>query len=91
MDKGQDSAQSATTPAEMLFAGAQAAIGHLLSQPMKDAEIAAALEVSKTQARTWLQRLVDEGVLERKKRPAGYIVKPQPLCESPVSTAGELS
>ena len=91
MDKDKDSAQSAATPAEMLFAGAQAAIGHLLSQPMKDAEIAAALEVSKTQARTWLQRLVDEGVLERKQRPAGYIVKPKPLCESPVSTAEELS
>ena len=33
------------------------------------------------QAKAWLQRLVDEGVLEKQKKPAGYIVKQSSLFE----------
>ena len=48
---------------------------------MKDAEVAAALAVSNTQAKAWLQRLVEEGVLEKLKKPAGYVVKQKRLFE----------
>jgi predicted ArsR family transcriptional regulator len=48
---------------------------------MKDAEVAAALDVSTAQAKAWLQRLVDEGVIEKQKKPAGYIVKQSSLFE----------
>ena len=48
---------------------------------MKDAEIAAALSVSKAQARAWLQRLVDEGVIEKNKKPSGYIIRQSRLFE----------
>ncbi len=65
----------------MLFAGVRTAIQQLLSAPMKDAEVAAALDVSSAQAKAWLQRLVNEGVLERQKKPASYIVKRKRLYE----------
>jgi DNA processing protein len=48
---------------------------------MKDAEVATALDVSNTQAKAWLQRLVDEGVLEKQKKPADYVVKQKRLFE----------
>jgi DNA processing protein len=48
---------------------------------MKDAEVAVALDVLTTQAKAWLQRLVDEGVVEKQKKPAGYIVKQTGLFE----------
>lgn len=69
------------TPAETLFASVRGVIQLLLKSPMKDAEVAAALDVSTAQARTWLQRLVEEGVIERQKKPAGYIVKHYSLFE----------
>jgi predicted transcriptional regulator len=47
----------------------------LLKAPMKDAEVAAALDISNAQAKAWLLRLLDEGVIEKKKKPSGYIVK----------------
>jgi predicted transcriptional regulator len=48
---------------------------------MKDAEIAAALDVSNAQVKAWLQRLIDEGVIEKQKKPVGYIVKQSSLFE----------
>lgn len=48
---------------------------------MKDAEIATALDVSTAQAKAWLQRLLDDGVIEKQNKPAGYIVKPERLFE----------
>jgi DNA processing protein len=57
------------------------AIHQLLKTPMKDAEVAVALDVLTTQAKAWLQRLVDEGVVEKQKKPAGYIVKQTGLFE----------
>lgn len=68
-------AQTASTPADTLFAAVREAIQRLLNVPMKDAEIAASLDVSNAQAKAWLQRLIDEGVIEKQKRPAGYVVK----------------
>lgn len=74
-------AKAASTPADTLFAAVREAIQSLLKTPMKDAEVAAALDVSSAQAKAWLQRLVDEGVIEKQKKPAGYIVKQSSLFE----------
>ncbi|AKU11250.1 DNA protecting protein DprA [Azoarcus sp. CIB] len=74
-------ATTASTPADTLFAAVREVIQLLLKAPMKDAEVAAALGVSTAQAKTWLQRLVDEGVIEKQKKPAGYIVKQSSLFE----------
>jgi hypothetical protein len=70
-----------STPADTLFAAVRSVIEQLLRVPMKDAEVAAALDVSTAQAKAWLQRLVDEGVIEKQKKPAGYIVKQSSLFE----------
>lgn len=70
-----------STPADTLFAAVQSVLQLLLKSPMKDAEVAAALDVSTAQAKAWLQRLVDDGVIEKQKKPAGYIVKRSSLFE----------
>lgn len=72
-------ATTPSTPADTLFAAVRGAVQLLLKSPMKDAEVAAALDVSTTQAKAWLQRLADEGVIEKQKKPAGYIVKQSSL------------
>jgi len=74
-------AATPSTPADTLFAAVRGVVQLLLKSPMKDAEVAAALDVSAAQAKAWLQRLVDEGVIERQKKPAGYIVKRSSLFE----------
>ncbi len=79
--EAKSSPQPESTPADVLFGAVRAAIQQLLSAPMKDAEVATALDVSNAQAKAWLQRLVDEGVLEKRKKPAGYIVKQKRLFE----------
>lgn len=81
IDDAKESPQTESTPAEVLFAAVRAVIQQLLSAPMKDAEVAAALGVSNVQTKAWLQRLVDEGVLEMQKKPAGYVVKQKRLFE----------
>ncbi|MBC7285567.1 DNA-processing protein DprA [Hoeflea sp.] len=65
----------ATSPAELLFVAVRKAMQELLKSPMKDAEIAAELNVTPAQTKAWLQRLVDEGVVQRSKKPVGYVVK----------------
>lgn len=74
-------ATTASIPADTLFAVVRKVIKQLLKAPMKDAEIAAALDVSNAQAKAWLQRLIDEGVIEKQKKPAGYIVRQSSLFE----------
>ncbi|MFV8528771.1 DNA-processing protein DprA [Ralstonia pseudosolanacearum] len=74
-DAAGSTAQAASTPADALFAAVREAIQRLLNVPMKDTEIAASLDVSNTQAKAWLQRLIDEGVIEKQKKPAGYVIK----------------
>lgn len=73
--------QLVSSPAEALFAAAREAIQRLLKVPMKDTEVAVALNVSGAQAKVWLQRLIDEGVLEKQKKPAAYLVKRSRLFE----------
>jgi DNA processing protein len=69
--------QPGLTPAELLFSAVQEAIENLLSKQMKDAEVAAALDVSNQQARAWLQRLVEDGRVEKLNRPVRYVAKSQ--------------
>lgn len=81
IDEAMQPPQPESTPAEMLFAAVRASIQELLSTPMKDAEVAAALDVSNTQAKVWLQRLVEECVIEKQKKPAGYVLRQKRLFE----------
>ena len=70
-------AQAELSPADALFATVREVMQRLLKGPMKEAKVAAALEVSTAQAKAWLQRLVDEGVLEKLSKPARYVVRLQ--------------
>lgn len=76
-----DKLQPEMAPAELLFSAVRASIQQLLTAPMKDAEVAAALDVSNAQAKAWLQRLVDADLIEKQKKPVGYILKQKRLFE----------
>jgi predicted Rossmann fold nucleotide-binding protein DprA/Smf involved in DNA uptake len=62
-------------PADILFATVRESVQRFLTAPMKDAEVAAALEVSSSQAKAWLDRLVEEGMLEKLGKPVRYVVR----------------
>jgi DNA processing protein len=64
-----------STPADALFATVREVVQSLLKAPMNEADLATALAVSNAQAKKWLQRLVEEGVVEKQKKPVGYVVK----------------
>ena len=64
-------ATAPTTPAEALFAMVRSRL-EKMDTPKTDAEIAADLNVSKSQAKKWLQRLVKEGKLEKLSKPIRY-------------------
>ncbi len=59
------------TPAEALFEKVRELL-RKLDAPRTDAEVAAMLGVSKSQAKEWLERLVEEGTLEKLKKPTRY-------------------
>lgn len=80
-NRTSQTAMAAPTPSDTLFAAVRGVIQQLLMSPKKDTEVAAALDVSTVQAKAWLKRLVIEGVIEKQKKPAGYIVKPTSLFE----------
>lgn len=69
------STEPGNLPADALFEVVRTLLQQLLRTPKQDSEVAAALNVSASQAKAWLQRLADEGVLEVSKRPAGYVVR----------------
>ncbi len=62
---------SSLTPADELCAKVRELL-QKITTPKTDAEVATDLQVSKSQAKEWLQRLVDEGVLEKLSRPVCY-------------------
>lgn len=76
-----ESLEIASTPAETLFVTVREVLQQLLKTPMKDAEVAATLDVSNAQAKAWLKRFLDEGAIEKQKKPAGYVVKRSRLFE----------
>ena len=58
-------------PTEELFAKVKERLLQM-KLPKTDAEVAADLQISKSQAREWLHRLVKEGVLKQKHKPVRY-------------------
>jgi predicted Rossmann fold nucleotide-binding protein DprA/Smf involved in DNA uptake len=66
-------------PSQLLFEAVQTCIQQLLTVPMNEVEVATALNVSTSQAKSWLQRFVEEGVIEKRKRPVVYVLKTQGL------------
>jgi DNA processing protein len=73
--------QASINPADSLFARVREAIPTLLSTPMRDAEIAAALNLTIAQTKVWLRRLEKEGVLERRKATSEYAVREQKVID----------
>jgi predicted Rossmann fold nucleotide-binding protein DprA/Smf involved in DNA uptake len=71
--------QPIVSPADTLFDTVRKILEQLITVPKNDREIAAALRVSNAQAKEWLQRLVEEGVLEKQKRPVRFAVKQRSL------------
>lgn len=59
-------------PAATLFCAVEQAVLSVLEAPLTESEIANSLEVSKGQARDWLRRLTERGVVARRGRPARY-------------------
>jgi len=70
------SVESPLAPADELFAKVRELLGKTQT-PKTDAEVAADLHVSKSQAKEWLQRLVKEGVMEKHTKPVRYGPKSQ--------------
>lgn len=58
-------------PDEELFAKVRELLGKMKTLKT-DAEVAADLNVSKSQAKEWLQRLVEEGIIEKHSKPVRY-------------------
>ena len=74
-------APSQITPAEYVFAAVRESARRVLTTPTKDTDFAEALGVSSAQAKVWLKRLLEEGVIEKQRKPPGYIVKQSTLFE----------
>lgn len=66
-------------PAQLLFAAVRESMSRLLTAPMNDAAVAQELAIAPAQAKAWLKRLLDEGLIEKQKKPAGYVVKKKGL------------
>jgi DNA processing protein len=64
-------APSGITPADELFVKVKELLREM-KMPKTIEEVATELNVSKNQAKVWLQRLVTEGVFERKQKPLRY-------------------
>lgn len=64
-------ANSPATSAEELFAKVRELLEQMTT-PKTDTEVANELQVSKGQAKEWLQRLVEEGVLNKLSKPTRY-------------------
>jgi DNA processing protein len=61
------------SPSERLFQTVQEILSQEMAEPRTEAQVAKLLAVSKTQAKTWLVRLVKAGVLEKvPKKPVRY-------------------
>ena len=74
-------AAAGITPAEVLFAAVRNSARMILATSTKEADFATALGVSSAQAKVWLKRLVEEGAIEKRRKPPGYIVKQSNLFE----------
>jgi len=57
-----------------LFGSVRKILRHELAEPKTEAEVAKLLDVSKSQAKEWLAKLVADGELEKLARPVRYRV-----------------
>ena len=73
--------QPQLTPADVVFAAVRDSARRVLTTPTKDSDFAEALGVPSAQAKVWLKRLMEEGVIEKQRKPPGYIVKQSNLFE----------
>jgi predicted Rossmann fold nucleotide-binding protein DprA/Smf involved in DNA uptake len=71
------------SPADELFATMRSLVLRLAREPMKATDIARGLGVTAPQAQKWLGRLVEDGTLEKSKRPARYFVREVSCFEEP--------
>jgi len=73
-------ATSPSNPAEELFAKVKELLGHMTT-PKTDIEVAEALQITNSQAKEWLKRLVKEGTLRKLSKPVRYCAtcSPGPL------------
>jgi predicted Rossmann fold nucleotide-binding protein DprA/Smf involved in DNA uptake len=69
--KLSQTSKSPVSPAEELFAKVKDILERM-EIPKTDAEVAEELNVSKSQAKVWLQRLVSEGALQKLSKPVRY-------------------
>ena len=76
-DRTVTASRDESRPAETLLSSVRDVILRLLTVPMTEAQVAAALEVSVSQARAWLKRFVKEGELETRNKPLRYVVRSQ--------------
>ena len=60
------------SPAEKLVARVRELLSAYLDEPRSEADVTQALGVQKTQASSWLKRLVADGVIERLSKPVRY-------------------
>lgn len=65
----------AENPADLLFEAVRKSIERLGNTPIDEAQVADTLQIEKIQAKMWLKRLVEEGVLEKKTKPVRYILR----------------
>ncbi len=62
-------------PKEVLFNSFRTLVEALLKSPMKDSEIADALDITPAQTKVWLDRLVIEGSIKKlSRRPVHYMM-----------------
>jgi DNA processing protein len=65
-------AEHETSPADELLNAVREILGSRLVLPRSEAEVIELLAITKPQAKVWLSRLVEEGVLEKLKKPVRY-------------------
>jgi predicted Rossmann fold nucleotide-binding protein DprA/Smf involved in DNA uptake len=66
-------------PAQILMKSVRHILVDVLKSPQSDAEVASMLQISKAQAKQWLDAFVKEGTLEKKKKPLRYTLKEKTL------------
>lgn len=67
--------------ADEVFTTARSVVLRVLNEPMKSADVARCLGVTEPQAQVWLTRLVDEGVLEKSRKPVRYSIRQTTLLD----------
>ncbi len=66
-------------PAAILIACVRKILIDFLATSRTEKEISAALQVSAPQAKMWLQKFIEEGLIERRAKPVRYALKEKTL------------